>query len=138
MANEKRLIDANELITAIQGTASEVARTAPYDPDWFTRLAARQVEILYLIDEQPTVDAVSRGVHDQVRWERDVAIGQLESYGISLGEKADAVKVVRCKDCKYCIDTSASSTNIACSKGVNWRAVEPYGFCSRGERRDNG
>ena len=58
MASEVRLIDANELITDIQGTASEVARTAPYDPDWFTRLAARQVEILYLIDEQPTVDAV--------------------------------------------------------------------------------
>jgi hypothetical protein len=48
----------------------------------------------------------------------------------------DAVEVVRCKDCKYCIDTSASSTNIACSKGVNWRAVEPYHFCSYGERRE--
>ena len=50
--------------------------------------------------------------------------------------KKDAVEVVRCKDCKYCIDTSASSTNIACSKGVNWRAVEPYDFCSYGERRE--
>ena len=47
----------------------------------------------------------------------------------------DAVEVVRCNDCKYCIGTSASSTNIACSKGVNWRAVEPYDFCSYGERR---
>ena len=132
MANEKRLIDANELITAIQGTASEVARTAPYDPDWFTRLAARQVEILYLIDEQPTVDAVSRGVHDQVRWERDVAIGQLESYGISLGEKADAVKVVRCKDCKYYEDVKLLPHCTLC--GIMKCEDD---FCSDGEREDN-
>ena len=58
MANEKRLIDANALITKIQGTASEVAKNAPYDPEWFTRLAARQFEILCLIDDMPTVDAV--------------------------------------------------------------------------------
>ena len=58
MANEKRLIDANALITAIQGTVSEVAKNAPYDPEWFTRLAARQFEILCIIDDQPTVDAV--------------------------------------------------------------------------------
>lgn len=38
-------------------------------------------------------DAVSRGYHDQVRWERDVAIEQLEDYGICLGEKACVVKL---------------------------------------------
>lgn len=38
--------------------------------------------------------AVSRYVYEQVRWERDVAIEQLESYGVSLGEKAEVVKVV--------------------------------------------
>ena len=58
MANEVRLIDADALITAIQGTASKVAKNAPYDPEWLTRLAARQVEILFIIDDQPTVDAV--------------------------------------------------------------------------------
>ena len=58
MANEKRLIDANALITTIQGTVSEVARTSPYEPEWFTRLAQRQFEIIGLIDEAPTVDAV--------------------------------------------------------------------------------
>ena len=70
MANDKRLIDANELITTIQGTASEVAKNAPYVPEWFTRLAARQVEILYLIDKQPTVDAVEV-VHGRWRIETD-------------------------------------------------------------------
>ena len=43
----------------------------------------------------PTVDAVSRGCHDQVRWERDVAIGQLEEHGIPFcGKAPDVVKVV--------------------------------------------
>ena len=58
MANEKRLIDANKLITRIQGTESEVARNAPYDAEWFTRMADRQFEILEMIDDAPTVDAV--------------------------------------------------------------------------------
>lgn len=46
------------------------------------------------IQDMDSVDVVSRGVLDQVCWERDAAIGQLESYGISLGEKADVTKVV--------------------------------------------
>lgn len=53
------------------------------------------------VDKMPSVDAICRGVYDQVRWERDIAIGQLDSYGISLGEKADVTKVVHAKwiDC---------------------------------------
>ena len=47
------------------------------------------------------------------------------------------MEVVRCKDCKHCIETSASSTKIACTKGVNWRAVEQNHFCSYGERKNN-
>ena len=66
MANEKRLIDANKLITRIQGTESKVARNAPYDAEWFTRMADRQFEILEMIDNAPTVDAVEV-VHG--RWE---------------------------------------------------------------------
>ena len=58
METEKRLIDADALETAIQGTVSQVALDAPYDPEWFTRLAARQFEILKIIHDAPTVDAV--------------------------------------------------------------------------------
>ena len=54
------------------------------------------------------------------------------------GDAVDAVEVVRCKECKYCVGTTASHTGRACSKGVNWRAVEPNHFCSDGERKDNG
>ena len=37
------------------------------------------------------VQAVSLGVYEQVKWERDLAISQLASYGISLGENADVI-----------------------------------------------
>ena len=47
-----------------------------------------------VIAGMPTIDPVKHGyvlsgVLDQVRWERDVAIEQLNSYGIQLGEKAE-------------------------------------------------
>lgn len=45
----------------------------------------------------------------------------------------DAVEVVQCKDCKYCNDVFGK---MVCTKGVNWRAVEPKHFCSYGERRE--
>ena len=84
---------------------------------------------------------VSMGVHEQVRWERDIAIEQLESYGISLGEKADAVKVVRCKDCKYCrtfypvkeIGKEAIQVWYCDLYRCNRKTDE---FCSDGERRE--
>lgn len=54
------------------------------------------------IGEQRTVDAVSRGAHDQVRWERDIAMEQLKEHGIPFGGIApDVVKVVRCENCQY-------------------------------------
>ena len=75
-------------------------------------------------------NTVSIGVLDQVRWERDVAIKQLEEHGIPFcGKAPDVVKVVRCKDCKqynghrYC--TYFAET------------VLDDDFCSYGERKDN-
>ena len=34
-------------------------------------------------------------VYEQVKWERDIAISQLEELGLSLGEKVDHVKIKR-------------------------------------------
>ena len=79
-------------------------------------------------------EAVSRGVYDQVRWERDIAIKQLEEHGISFGCTApDVVKVVRCKDCKNF--TPKGMTYTWC----DWWGVDPdeEDFCSHGERKDN-
>jgi hypothetical protein len=68
-----------------------------------------------------------------------VAIEQLESYGISLGEKADAVKVVRCRDCKkwneetgFCDEHSQLYEH-----GMYWDIFAEEDFCSYGERKDN-
>ena len=41
------------------------------------------------------------------------------------------MEVVRCEDCKHCNDVYGKKV---CTKGINWRAVEPKHFCSYGER----
>ena len=46
------------------------------------------------IEDMPSVAVVSRGLYEQIKWERDIALEQLESYGISLGSNAEVVKVV--------------------------------------------
>lgn len=55
-------------------------------------------EFADLVDKQPTIDSVKHGyvpmeVLKQVQWERDVAINQLNSYGVQLGEKAELQRV---------------------------------------------
>ena len=117
-----RLIDADALKAEFTGNFHEM---------WhYTGIRAT-------IDVQPTVDAVSRGVHDQVRWERDVAIKQLEEHGIPFGGIApDVVKVVRCKDCEWY--ENGKSYDAYCNHptdGMNYTAEDD--FCSYGERKDN-
>ena len=61
-------------------------------------------DALALLKEQ-----VSQGVVDQIRWERDMALSQLEQIGKGLGSKMDDIVallkeqevVIRCKDCKF-------------------------------------
>ena len=130
MATEKRLIDAN----ALMGQFCEYADKLTFA---FFDLDAITEEIM----DAPTVDAVSRGVLDQVRWERDIALEQLADYGISLGERADVVKVVRCKDCKHrekhWITGTPTCGNpyYGMASGVDLKDDD---FCSYGERKGNG
>jgi hypothetical protein len=121
MENEKRLISAEQ--------AYEVARLHHHD---FAQSIADLTSLREVLEDCDTVDAVSRGVHDQVRWERDVAIEQLESYGISLGEKADVVKVVRCRDCK-----NVQKDELFGTLWCNGTIVKGDYFCASGERKDN-
>ena len=44
------------------------------------------------IDEQPTVESVPKSYSDQIRWERDIAIEQLNEIGCQFGQKMDDVK----------------------------------------------
>lgn len=109
MADKKRLIDANALITEIQSTESKVCLNAPWDADWFTRLTDRQEEIVALIKRQHT---------------------------------ADAVEVVRCKDCgKWDAKTGScdefTSHRLPTGGRIAFLTRESD-FCSYGERRTDG
>ena len=81
------------------GHCNEVCSEEPCEPsdcDWMA-----------FIDKEPAADVISKGLYEQIKWERDVALAQLEEYGVSLGEKADVVKVrhgrwVFGKDLAYC------------------------------------
>ena len=141
MANEKRLIDANA-IPWEEYYVPDPDSNAQWDfkKEWSV---AKPV-----IDQMPTVDAVSRGVHDQVRWERDIAMEQLEEHGIPFGGIApDVVKVVRCKDCKHgiwdedeqmweCI-LSVDLTGDPDTYAMFHEYNDGEHFCSYGERKDN-
>lgn len=78
--------------------------------------------------------AVPPSLADVYKWERDIALSQLEEYGIGFGEKKrdDLVDVVRCKDCKHW----ASAEDYDCE--IHSGAFGADDFCSYGERREEG
>lgn len=41
-------------------------------------------------------DVVSKGLFDQLKWERDIAIEQLEKLGVGFGQKIDGVYLSKC------------------------------------------
>lgn len=91
-------------------------------------------EFLNLICDAPTVDAVPVGAVEQIRWERDIAMQQLQEHGIPFGGKADdVVKVCKCKDCKWCEYPATNSTKYGCR--LFDRCVKSDWFCADGERR---
>ena len=82
---------------------------------------------------------VSQGVVDQIRWERDTALSQLEQIGKGLGSKMDDIvamlkeqpQIVRCKDCKKHDTYDCNITYLTTQKTPNdW-------FCADGERKDD-
>ena len=109
-----------------------------YDVDSYL---AGNKEILEMIDNTPTIDVVSKGVYDQVRWERDVAISQLEELGIGFGQKKpDMVEVVRCKDCAHSEFVSVLNevngvTYKLCCMLTGFK-IECSGFCNYGELKE--
>ena len=53
-----KYIDREKLVMTISGTISEVAKETPYDREWFSRMAARQAEIINIIYNMPAADVV--------------------------------------------------------------------------------
>ena len=87
------------------------------------------------IKAAPAVDAVSRGVVEQIMWDRDIAMEQLKEHGIPFGGIApDVVSVVRCKDCKHTLIDG--ETAIYCEKWDRWEVPEDF-FCGYGKRRND-
>ena len=130
MANEKRLVDAEAIARKLKNAncvECNVVRKIQCSACWVE-------DVLELLDGD-SVDAVSRGVVDQIRWERDVAIKQLEEHGIPFcGIAPDVVKVVRCKDCRRC--GVYTSGNLYCTHPNGLADPKPDDFCSYGERRE--
>ena len=88
------------------------------------------------IQEEPT-KAVPPSLADVYKWERDVALSQLEEYGIGFAEKKrdDLVEVVRCKDCIH-YESDDSGEMMVCN--VTDTVCDNDDFCSYGERREGG
>lgn len=82
------------------------------------------------LDQQ--IDAL-QGTIEQIRWERDMAMQQLDEHGIPFGGKADdVVKVCRCKDCKH-HEVFKNGVNGWCNE--HERPTDVTYFCADGERK---
>ena len=82
---QKEYITKDRAKQFVCGHCNEVCSEKPCEPsdcDWMA-----------FIDKEPPADVISKGLYEQIKWERDVALTQLEEYGVSLGEKADVVEV---------------------------------------------
>lgn len=81
------------------------------------------------IEEAPVVDAIPRSVAEQIRWERDMAMAQLEEIGVGFCEVTDdVVKVVRCKDCRW------RQSNDVCE--YQFAVTLDDWFCWAGEKKE--
>lgn len=88
-----RYIDADKLIEAIEDSIGYINFSSPYQDD-NDAIVEGMERIKSIVDEAPTVDAVPKGLFDQIKWERDIAIGQLQEIGCELGQKMEDVKSV--------------------------------------------
>lgn len=71
--------------------AISLIQKAMSDEDYWT---AEKIEVLEKLLKRESISAansVSKGLFDQIKWERSVAFEQLEELGISFGQKIDGV-----------------------------------------------
>lgn len=83
---KKEIIDGLEIYTVGRLNKDEVYITVGELQEFINEIKA--------LEQEPCDDMVSRGVFDQVRWERDIAIEQLNELGYEFGEKIEP-----CGDC---------------------------------------
>jgi hypothetical protein len=80
--------------------------------------------------------AVPPSLADVYKWERDIALSQLEEYGIGFAEKKrdDLLEVVRCKDCRH-HSVEGEITHFGWCGYWN-KPTDEMRFCSDGEMRE--
>ena len=84
-----RVIDADELLKTYKKWIPQL--TLPEDEG-----DKRGVETcIAVLEDAPTLEVVSKSLFDQIKWERDIAIEQLEGLGLSLGQKIDGVYLTK-------------------------------------------
>ena len=118
----------NAHLAAAQQAKSE------YEKGYYTGFHSAVNTITSMIEFLPSL---SGRPCEQIKWERDIAIRQLNEYGISFGEKVDVEKVVRCKNCKY-YTNNIGDNNLRdgyCNRREigNFAQRLPDDFCSKGE-----
>lgn len=106
-------------------SAEKLKRDLIDNRSFFPAIVARAIE------DMPAADVVSTEGLKQIMWERDFAIDQLKSYGVGFAEKADVVRVVRCKDCS--VWERREDDLIKCPYCFDLK--EDNDFCSYGEAR---
>lgn len=70
-----------------------VAKMDKLDKETHTQYEYDKEGYILLIETAPAADVVSAEAFKQVQWERDMAIEQLHSYGVELGEEAELTRV---------------------------------------------
>ena len=67
----------------------------PIDADELMKIATHPEAHDYVssweIVNTPTLDVVPKGVYEQVKWERDIVIEQLEELGLGLGQRLETL-----------------------------------------------
>ena len=79
-------------------------------------------KFIELIEAAPTIEPVKTGACEQIKWERDIAIEQLNAIGKGLGETMDDVKPV--KTGKWIYDTQFHWYRASCSECGYMRATD--------------
>lgn len=78
-------------------------------------------------------DSVSRNVYEQVAWERNIAMQQLNEHGIPFGGIApDVKKIVRCKNCVHENLTTCPLCYIE-NQSLIFVNHDPNFYCGKGE-----
>lgn len=88
-------------------------------------------------DKEDRQEDVPAATYNQTKWERDIALSQLESYGIGFGEdkNPDFIKVTRCKDCQYFKNTKVNNKGFLICPASGMEITE-NDYCSYAEKEN--